>query len=1056
MISFRRFIKGILLQGETSDPSDNLPGSIWHNSTTNRLKSYIQSAVRTLVSEDQTQTLTNKSIDADANTITNIENADIKAGAAIDASKIADGSVSSTEYQYLGNVTSDIQTQINTNAGNISAHTGASTGVHGVTGAVVGTTDTQTLSNKTLTAPLINSGANIEQIATPTNPAAGRNKLYFKSDGELYSLDSSGVESRVGSDIFSDADFRITDNGDATKRIAFEASTIATATTRTITMPNADVNLGDLANTNLSNLASPTAVSQNLIPGGATGSKNLGNITNEWGQIAAIQHDSYASNGVGSFSINDLSGNNYFTAQGNQTTPSGVTQSVVLKGGDTLPGSLAVTTSNNATADANATKDILIESGNKTAGTGNSGAIKAKTGTSTGGARGNFEVDANLFKVPTATADPSANLVEGGMFWDTDDDVLRVYDGSQFKSVGSGSGAINYILNPDAETNTNGWTTYADAAAASPVDGTGGSPNVTWTRSTSSPLRKNASFLLTKDAANRQGQGSSYNFSIDAADQGRVLSIGFDYFPNSGTYVSGDLTTWIYDVTNSILLPQPSGNSIIASGIRSQQGQCTFQAASNSTSYRLIIHVASTSASAYTVQFDNVSVGPQITSTGFPSVDNTAWTPAVGASTTGLGTITASSAVWSRAGQLLIAEGVFTCGTTTTNTGAIALPLGYKLATSALVTNNASNAAGDLVGRYVTNNANSNTGFGQIVTAPSTSDNSIWFCIDSSNAASKQIPSQAISTNTFPTGTVVRFRFEVPIAGWSSNTVMSESANNRVIILEASKNGGSAFTADTAIPTWTTTNKDSAGGFNSSTGIYTVQVAGDYFVSWTYRQTAAAAGSAAILVNGSSVRYGVSNASVDSKQVTGLLQNLKSGDTVAVSASVGATLSSSDMLNHWSMFLINGPQQIAATETIACSYDTSSSTVGTASAVVVYTNKIFDTHNAYNTTTGLFTAPAPGTYRISGAISGTTQTSSLTDAVTASGAVDGSTLRLFPQFIFNATGSNRTALCGGSTTFRLNQGQTLSIQSSRGSNVTSYSLNSSTSQNYITIERIGN
>jgi len=59
-----------------------------------------------------TATLTNKSIDADTNTITNIENADIKSGAAIDAAKIHDGSVSNTEFGYLGGVTSDIQTQL--------------------------------------------------------------------------------------------------------------------------------------------------------------------------------------------------------------------------------------------------------------------------------------------------------------------------------------------------------------------------------------------------------------------------------------------------------------------------------------------------------------------------------------------------------------------------------------------------------------------------------------------------------------------------------------------------------------------------------------------------------------------------------------------------------------------------------------------------------------------------------------------------------------------------------------------------------------------------------
>ena len=71
------------------------------------------------------------------------------------------------------------------------------------------------------------------------------------------------LHSNITNGVFSDSAFRIQDNGDATKQIAFEASGIATGQTKTITMPNADVNLSDIPS--ISNFNSNTVSNNGTI-----------------------------------------------------------------------------------------------------------------------------------------------------------------------------------------------------------------------------------------------------------------------------------------------------------------------------------------------------------------------------------------------------------------------------------------------------------------------------------------------------------------------------------------------------------------------------------------------------------------------------------------------------------------------------------------------------------------------------------------------------------------------------------------------------------------------
>ena len=118
----------VIFEGATADAHETTLAAV--DPTGDRTVS-LPNATDTLVGKATTDTLTNKSIDSDNNTITNIVNADIKSSAAIAFSKmenlttaralVSDGNgdvsvsaVTSTEIGHLDGVTSAIQTQLDT------------------------------------------------------------------------------------------------------------------------------------------------------------------------------------------------------------------------------------------------------------------------------------------------------------------------------------------------------------------------------------------------------------------------------------------------------------------------------------------------------------------------------------------------------------------------------------------------------------------------------------------------------------------------------------------------------------------------------------------------------------------------------------------------------------------------------------------------------------------------------------------------------------------------------------------------------------------------------
>jgi hypothetical protein len=77
-------------------------------------------------------------------------------------------------------------------------------------GEVVLTTATQNLSAKTLVEPLVDNFQAFNHEATPAQASAGTIRVFAKSDNKLYTIDSTGLESQIGSGGTTD---RVTQTG---------------------------------------------------------------------------------------------------------------------------------------------------------------------------------------------------------------------------------------------------------------------------------------------------------------------------------------------------------------------------------------------------------------------------------------------------------------------------------------------------------------------------------------------------------------------------------------------------------------------------------------------------------------------------------------------------------------------------------------------------------------------------------------------------------------------------------------------------------------------------
>jgi hypothetical protein len=561
-----------------------------------------------------------------------------------------------------------------------------------------------------------------------------------------------------------------------------------------------------------------------------------------------------------------------------------------------------------------------------------------------------------------------------------------------------------------------------------------------------------------------QGQGWSLpDTPLDLSYRAKVLKISVDYIIRFGTFVAGTKTTdsdiiWTcYDITNSKIVEPSNIKMFSSSNNVSDKFEATVQFDSNCTSFRLMAHVATTSTASYTVRVDNITVSPSVYVYGSPVTDPKTFTSTP--FNFGNGTVVASI---SRSGAFALIEGTMIVGSTLpTGIFGFSLPAGLVADYSQVPKGALNTDAYQLVGTARGYGPVFNNEIG-IVQRFGGSTTQFQFTSESSSDWSTSTPV------TWVAGSVIEFEIKVQILGWSSSVQMSDSYDGRVISLHAYRTSNSsaiASSTDTLI-TFPVVAKDSVGAFNGTFDTYTILSAGDYLVSGVLSWATGASSTftqAKIYVDGA--LYSIpsytqcSASSFSSNPFSVLIPNLKAGQTIKIygwvnAGSASVIQSDANKLTLLNISKIQGPQAIAANESVNCRY---TNTAGTSIAnsgdiVVPFVTRDFDNHGSWVTDT--YASNSAQKVRLNATILFAAATYAAGNRILMSIYKNGS---VFSYGCMNVVSAVITSEQGAfvNDTISLVSGDTLQVRVANNRTAGATNLSTSLGVNKLTIERVG-
>lgn len=613
------------------------------------------------------------------------------------------------------------------------------------------------------------------------------------------------------------------------------------------------------------------------------------------------------------------------------------------------------------------------------------------------------------------------------------------------------NGPKNYITYNNFENGlTTGWSLGTVGAltnnipTGTPTFGSGSSVNLSLTAVTSGQLAGTTSLSLVSSAATTSGDMlASQAYTIDIEDQVKVLTFKFYYSPISGASngnwsgtSSNSFGIAIWDVTNSVWLTSNANFGMTqSSGVGYVTGTC--QTNATTASLRFVIYNANASAGAISVNFDDFFLGPQTAPFGPVMTDAVSYVPVY----QGFGSPTTTYAVSKRVGDSIILSGRITLGTTTAVEARVGLPAGLSVSSAVTaitvygIIGESSGTSSFLVTALGGNtyiNFTNVTGGGALANSNGTSFTN----------------SSSFTWSTDP----------IPVQGLSSNLQMSNDTDTRVISARA--HCSASQSASTVLPAnFDTVDWDTSGSITTGAGWnYKVPVSGYYQVEGMFSSATTADWS--IYKNASlfaTLCEGVGGALAGG---AGLVQ-CNAGDTLDIRPNTALTITGSGSpatSQSWvSINRLSGPSVIAATESVNMSYFNTAGTsiANTGDNNVPFATKAFDSHNAYNTSTGIYTIPVSGKYSVTGTVNYASSTYGVNNQVLAS-VYKNTAIYAYGDvapimaIVTLPFGSNVTAVVS------CNAGDTLEIRAQNTRTAGATTLNTGAGMNHIEIERIGN